>query len=174
QWGERIRSAYPGHTGPRPKLQIWHGGADRLINPVSVEHQRNGWTNVFGVSATPTSTTSPKAGVIRSVYGTGQVETWLVQNMGHTYPVDPGSATDQCGTSSAGYDLICGPYHAARFFGLDRPGGTPTPTPTPTPTSTPTATPTPSPAPSSSPPPAPACFTATNRAHVDAGRARQR
>lgn len=25
QWGDRVRAAYPGYTGPRPKVQFWHG-----------------------------------------------------------------------------------------------------------------------------------------------------
>ncbi|RAY11722.1 feruloyl esterase [Actinomadura craniellae] len=149
QWGDRVRSAHPGYAGPRPKVQIWHGGDDPLINPVSLERQRDQWTNVFGISAGPVSTTNPRPGVVKSVYGAGQVETWLVQDMGHTYPVDPGGAEEQCGTTSAGYDLICGPYHAAKFFGLGSGGG-------------PTE------------PPAQECFTATNAAHVSAGRATNR
>lgn len=27
EWGDRLRSGYPGYTGPRPKVQFWHGDA---------------------------------------------------------------------------------------------------------------------------------------------------
>lgn len=27
QWGDLVRSGYPGYTGPRPKVQFWHGTA---------------------------------------------------------------------------------------------------------------------------------------------------
>ncbi|WP_198679325.1 extracellular catalytic domain type 1 short-chain-length polyhydroxyalkanoate depolymerase [Thermomonospora amylolytica] len=118
QWGDEVRSAYPGYTGPRPKVQIWHGGSDRLISPRSLDYQRDQWTNVFGFSRTPTSTSRPDLGVTKSVYGDGRVETWLLDDMGHEAPVDPGTGIQNCGSLSSGHDQLCGPYYAARFFGL--------------------------------------------------------
>jgi poly(hydroxyalkanoate) depolymerase family esterase len=118
QWGDKVRNAYPGYAGPRPRVQIWHGGSDRLINPVSLDKQRDQWTNVFGVPQTPTSTTTPAAGVTKRVYGGGQVETYLISAMGHEAPIDPGTGPDKCGTLGQGHDALCGPYYASRFFGL--------------------------------------------------------
>lgn len=31
QWGDAVRQAYPGYTGPRPRMQLWHGTADPLV-----------------------------------------------------------------------------------------------------------------------------------------------
>jgi poly(hydroxyalkanoate) depolymerase family esterase len=31
QWGEAVRQAYPGYTGPRPRVQLWHGTSDTLV-----------------------------------------------------------------------------------------------------------------------------------------------
>lgn len=31
-WGDQVRSGYPGYTGPRPRLQLWHGTADDTLN----------------------------------------------------------------------------------------------------------------------------------------------
>ena len=28
QWGDLVRGAYPGYTGARPRMQIWHGTED--------------------------------------------------------------------------------------------------------------------------------------------------
>ena len=76
--------------------------------------------------------------------------------MGHGTPVDPGSAAEQCGTAGAYFlDTICSAYYDTRFFGLDT-GAPPTPRRPPPPT------------PSQQP-----CFTATNYAHTQAGRAYQ-
>lgn len=119
EWGDKIRDAYPGYTGERPRVQIWHGGSDPLINVNSLEKQRDGWTDVFGVPQTPTATSQPAAGVTKEVYGTGQVETYLVDGMGHEAPIAPGDGIENCGTPGRGYEAICGPYHAAAFFGLD-------------------------------------------------------
>ncbi|MFC4071737.1 extracellular catalytic domain type 1 short-chain-length polyhydroxyalkanoate depolymerase [Actinoplanes subglobosus] len=142
QWGDRVRAAYPGWTGTHPPVQIWHGGADPLISPRSLDYQRDQWTNVFGVSRTPVTTTTPKTGVTRNVYGSGQVETWLVADMGHEQPVEPGTGIDRCGVSGVGYPGICGPYHAMTFFGLIPP------------------------------PAETGCWTSTNAVHITAGRAR--
>ncbi|WP_160147065.1 extracellular catalytic domain type 1 short-chain-length polyhydroxyalkanoate depolymerase [Thermomonospora echinospora] len=118
QWGDRVRSAYPGYSGPRPRVQIWHGGSDRLISPRSLDYQRDQWTNVFGFGRTPTSTTTPAPGVTKSVYGNGSVETYLIDGMGHEPPIDPGTGIQNCGSRGSGHDSLCGPYYASHFFGL--------------------------------------------------------
>src|SRR6478735_4946196 len=32
QWGDLVRAAYPGFTGARPRMQLWHGTADATVN----------------------------------------------------------------------------------------------------------------------------------------------
>ncbi|GAA4804241.1 extracellular catalytic domain type 1 short-chain-length polyhydroxyalkanoate depolymerase [Streptomyces ziwulingensis] len=118
QWGDKLRGANPGWTGARPRVQIWHGGSDLLINKNSLEKQRDGWTDVLGLPQTPAATSRPALGVTKQVYGSGQVETYLINSMGHEAPVDPGTGIDKCGTAGQGHDSLCGPYYAARFFGL--------------------------------------------------------
>ena len=31
EWGDEVRAAYPGYSGPRPPIQLWHGTADTLV-----------------------------------------------------------------------------------------------------------------------------------------------
>ncbi|MGW5670081.1 extracellular catalytic domain type 1 short-chain-length polyhydroxyalkanoate depolymerase [Micromonospora sp. NPDC003776] len=163
QWGDLVRNAYSGYAGPRPRVVVWHGTSDTTVAPMNATESRDQWTNVLGLSQTPTSTASLPAGTSLEVYGNDQVRVYRVSGMGHGTPVDPGSATDQCGTATAYFlDTICSTYRDALFFGLD--GGT-TPSPTPTATS--------SPSPSPSPTASPVCVTASNYAHVVAGRAYQ-
>ncbi|GAA3119278.1 hypothetical protein GCM10010466_07680 [Planomonospora alba] len=115
QWGDLVRGAYPGYTGPRPRLMAWHGTADDVLNFSMLQKEVDQWTDVHGVSRTPASTTSPQPGWTRRVYGSGQVEAYTVSGAGHDLP-HPGMAV-----------------HAIRFFGLDGTGPTPTGTPTSTP-----------------------------------------
>jgi acetylxylan esterase len=35
QWGDIVRNAYPGYTGPRPRMQLWHGTSDTTLNYVN-------------------------------------------------------------------------------------------------------------------------------------------
>jgi acetylxylan esterase len=124
QWGDVVRAAYPGYSGPRPRVQLWHGTQDTTLSYVNFGEEIKEWTNVLGVSQTPTSTDSPSSGVTRTRYatsaGTVQVEAYSLAGVGHNLPVDAAAAI--------------------HFFGLD--ATTPSPTPTITPTVTPTITPT--------------------------------
>ncbi|MEU5940357.1 PHB depolymerase family esterase [Micromonospora sp. NPDC047548] len=169
QWGDLVRGAYSGYAGPRPKVAIWHGTSDYTVAVASATESRDQWTNVLGVAQTPTSTASLPGGTSLEVYGNDVVRLYRVSGMGHGTPVDPGSAIDQCGTATSYFlDTICSTYRDALFFGLD--GGA-SPSPTPTATSSPTASPSPTPSPS--PTTSPVCVTASNYAHVAAGRAYQ-
>ena len=58
EWGGLVRAAYPGYTGPRPRIQLWHGANDDVLNPVNFDEAIEQWTNVLGVSPTPVSTES--------------------------------------------------------------------------------------------------------------------
>ncbi|MFI7605007.1 PHB depolymerase family esterase [Micromonospora sp. NPDC049366] len=163
-WGDLVRGAYSGYNGPRPRVAIWHGTSDYTVAPLNATESRDQWTNVRGLSQTPTGTSSLPGGTSLEVYGNDEVRLYRVSGMGHGTPVDPGSGADQCGTAGAYFlDTICSTYRDAVFFGLNGGGTDPTPTPTVTPTPTPTPTPT-----------VPAtCVTASNYAHVSAGRAYQ-
>ncbi len=90
EWGDDVRQAYPGYTGPRPRVQLWHGTADPLVPYSLLQEEIKQWTNVFGLSQTPTSTDTPQPGWNRSRYadasGTVQVEAYSIQGAGHILP----------------------------------------------------------------------------------------
>ena len=152
-WGNLVRGAYSGYSGPYPRVAIWHGTSDSTVVPVNAVESRDQWTNVRGVSQTPTGRQTLTGGTALEIYGNNDVRLYRISGMGHGLPIDPGSGADQCGTVAAYFlDYICSAYHDAVFFGLA--GSTPPPTsPTPSPTTAPT------------------CVTASNYTHVQAGRA---
>ncbi|MFC6576341.1 extracellular catalytic domain type 1 short-chain-length polyhydroxyalkanoate depolymerase [Planomonospora parontospora] len=127
QWGDLVRAAYPGHSGPRPRMQIWHGTEDATLRYPNFQEQIKQWTNVHGVGQTPVLSDTPRPGWVRTRYGsTGEqapVEAISLPGVGHNLPMG--------GMAEA----------VIRFFGLTG-GPTTSPTPTVTPTVTPTATPT--------------------------------
>ncbi|MEO3755419.1 PHB depolymerase family esterase [Streptomyces sp. B6B3] len=91
QWGDAVRAAYPGYTGPRPRVQLWHGTADPLV-PFQLQQEAvDQWTNVFGLSQTPSSTDQPQPSWTRDRYadssGTVQVEAIDVSGAGHSLPM---------------------------------------------------------------------------------------
>jgi poly(hydroxyalkanoate) depolymerase family esterase len=90
EWGDAVRQAFPGYTGPRPRIQLWHGTADTLVPYSLLQEEIEQWTNVFGLSQTPTSTDTPQPNWNRRRYadtaGTVQVEAYSIQGAGHSLP----------------------------------------------------------------------------------------
>ncbi|MEV4847490.1 PHB depolymerase family esterase [Micromonospora matsumotoense] len=132
QWGDLVRNAYPGYTGKRPRMQIWHGTTDTTLSYVNFGEQVKQWTNVLGVSQTPSATDYPQTSATRTRYGgtggTAPVEAISFQGYGHSIPFDAAQAI--------------------RFLGFDTASPT---TPPPNPTTTP-ANPTTPPNPTTTPP----------------------
>ena len=54
QWGNIVRACYPGYSGPRPRVQLWHGTADTIINYSNQVEAIMQWGNVLGLSTNPT------------------------------------------------------------------------------------------------------------------------
>ena len=69
QWGDLVRAAYPGYSGTRPRMQIWHGTEDATLRYPNFQEQIKQWTNVHGLSQTPSLTDQPQAGYTRTRYG---------------------------------------------------------------------------------------------------------
>lgn len=121
-WGNLARSGYPGYSGPRPKVQIWHGSADPLIYLSNQYQQVLQWTNVHGTDGV-VDQYAAILGQPWNIYRLGStsvVETVTVQYMGHAQAVDPGTGTAQCGatgTYAADFN-ICAAYWMGKFFGV--------------------------------------------------------
>ena len=105
QWGDLVRAAYPGFTGARPRMQLWHGTADATVNFHNFGEEIKQWTNVLGVSETPATTENNaiQSSWIRTRYlgGNGVVEVEAIQETGQPH------------------NLVLGLADAIRFFGLD-------------------------------------------------------
>ncbi|WP_329214106.1 PHB depolymerase family esterase [Streptomyces sp. NBC_01485] len=115
EWGALVRGAYPGYTGTRPRMQVWHGTEDDVLRYANFGEEIKQWTNVQGVSQTPSATDSPASGWTRTRYGgTGDqapVEAISLQGVGHNLYAWGMAA------------------RALTFFGLDASGPAPQPEP---------------------------------------------
>ncbi|OLF14399.1 esterase [Actinophytocola xinjiangensis] len=113
EWGDAVRQAFPGYTGHRPRIQLWHGTADTLVPYSLLQEEIEQWTDVFGLSQTPTFTDTPQQNWNRRRYadtsGTVQVEAYSIQGAGHSLPSGGMAAS------------------AIAFFALDNSGPTPEP-----------------------------------------------
>ncbi|GIH10534.1 hypothetical protein Rhe02_86010 [Rhizocola hellebori] len=143
EWGNLVRGAFPGYTGARPRMQLFHGTTDATLRYPNFGEEIKQWTNVHNLSQTPTFTDTPQSGWTRTRYGSSgimaNVEAISIANVGHNLPL-------------AGQALM-----TIRFFGLDTTPPSSPPPSSPPPSSPPPSSPPPSSPPPSSPPPVGAC-----------------
>jgi acetylxylan esterase len=107
QWGDLVRSYFPGYTGHRPRLQHWHGATDTTLNFKNVAEDIKEWTNLLALTETPTGTeqNTPKSGTTHQFWKNScytVYETFVLANTGHMVSLD-------------------GPTLAA-YFGIDKAG----------------------------------------------------
>jgi acetylxylan esterase len=85
-WGDIVRGGFPGYDGWRPKVQIYHGTKDDVVSYVNYQEAIKMWTNVLGLSETPTKVeqNTPASGWTKSVYGpSGWFEAYSAEGVTH-------------------------------------------------------------------------------------------
>ena len=122
KWGEAVLKV-SNHRGRFPRISVWHGTADPVVNPNNADAIVKQWANVHGVPLAPSAKTKV-SGHCRSVWRNGAgddvIEYFAIGGMGHGVPLAPGTGSDGCGHVSpfhidAGISSAC---HIAHFWGL--------------------------------------------------------
>ncbi|HKC69308.1 MAG TPA: PHB depolymerase family esterase, partial [Bacteroidia bacterium] len=126
-WGDSVRTGYPGYTGAYPKVAVFQGSADPVVNPQNETEIMKQWTNIHGATQTPASTITSFNGnpyVTKNIYndpsGNEVVETYTITGMGHAVPLDTGSCYRQCGQTGT-YALevyLSSAFWSAYFFNI--------------------------------------------------------
>ncbi len=121
--GDRVRQA-SSHQGPRPRLTLWHGDADRTVDVSNLEAILAQWRDVHGLADDPRQETiglvRRRAWMDRS--GRPVIEANVVNGLAHGAPIH---AQDSTGVGDAGAPFILdagvsSSLKIAEFFGLDR------------------------------------------------------
>lgn len=101
QWEALVLAAYPGYSGYRPKMQVFHGTADTVLNPQNLQEEIKEWTAVLGLPSSPVQTiqNTPLSGWTKYVYGS-TFEAYSAAGVTHNIPV-------QESTVMAWFDLAC-------------------------------------------------------------------
>ncbi|EIW62600.1 alpha/beta-hydrolase [Trametes versicolor FP-101664 SS1] len=89
QWAQKVYNAFPGYTGARPKMQVWHGTIDTTLYPQNFWEEIKQWTTVFNYPSTPVSNVSEPYlpnGYSNATFGP-MFQAILAQNVGHTVPL---------------------------------------------------------------------------------------
>ena len=120
QWESRARILAPaGYAGPWPRLSVWHGTADQVVNDGNAALLVQQWRALHGLATAPDSTASlgedhvryaawSHAGVLPGV------ERWTLSGVDHAYPIGPGGRPGRWVTPTA----IDATAEIAAFFGL--------------------------------------------------------
>jgi feruloyl esterase len=122
EWANLVRRA-AAHTGPWPRISVWHGNADKTVIPSNAREILKQWTEIHGLPITP-SREAMVDGYPRQVWvdaaGKEIIESYTITHMAHGTPLSTGEGEDECG--AAGPFLletgISSSYHIAKFFGL--------------------------------------------------------
>jgi poly(hydroxyalkanoate) depolymerase family esterase len=122
QLGDLVRGASK-HRGPWPKLSVWHGSADRTVNPANADEVVKQWLDVHRLPAAP-MTSGVVDGYPHQVWwnadGATTVECYTITNMGHGTPLGIAANDERYGMEGAFLieTGISSSYHIANFFGL--------------------------------------------------------
>jgi poly(hydroxyalkanoate) depolymerase family esterase len=120
--GDLVRNASD-HGGPWPKLSVWHGSADRTVNPANASEIVKQWVDVHGLPLAPMSEATVD-GYPHQVWwnadGETIIESYTITDMAHGTPL--GNADNDETYGAQGAFLIeagiSSSYHIANFFGL--------------------------------------------------------
>ncbi len=135
--GDLVRSASE-HKGPWPKLSVWHGSADRTVNPANANEIVKQWLDLHHLPATPMSN-GIVDGYPHQVWwnadGETIIESYTITDMAHGTPLGVAENDERYGAEGA-FLLetgISSSHHIASFFGLteriSRPRAAETPKP---------------------------------------------
>jgi poly(hydroxyalkanoate) depolymerase family esterase len=120
--GDLVRNASD-HKGPWPKISVWHGSADRTVNPGNANEIVKQWLDVHGLPAAAMSEGTVD-GYPRQIWwnadGETVVESYSVTDMAHGTPLGVADNDERYGAEGAFLIEagISSSYHIVRFFGL--------------------------------------------------------
>lgn len=88
-WAEQVRHAAPtGYRGPWPRISIWHGQADRVVDPANARLLATQWSTLHGLGPDPTETATP-LGMRRERWSLPDhpvLDLWSLPELGHQWP----------------------------------------------------------------------------------------
>ena len=114
EWGNLARAPYPGYTGPRPRVQLWHGTADGLVSYSNHLEAIMQWGNVLGLS------TSPTVSNLTTIVGV--TNQWIHQIWQDTNGAPQLEAWASIGGDHGPSDSLFKARYVIPFLGLDKGG----------------------------------------------------
>jgi hypothetical protein len=126
-WGNYIREQNSTYQGDYPRIIVYHGNMDVVVNRRNATELVKQWTNLHGISSTPSAiiprfakNKNIEKRVHRDSKGRELVTYYKIKGMGHALPVNPGKCETmggRMGLFSADKNFFSS-YWAAVDFGL--------------------------------------------------------
>lgn len=85
QWGDAVRAA-SSHTGPWPRVSIWHGDADATVNIDNAQASAAQWADVHGLALG--AARQDRLGAVLRLSWSEALEVITVPGLGHGVPID--------------------------------------------------------------------------------------
>jgi poly(hydroxyalkanoate) depolymerase family esterase len=120
--GDLVRNASK-HEGPWPRISVWHGSADRTVNPANANEIVKQWLDLHHLPSSPMSE-GIVDGYPRQIWwnadGETTIESYTITDMAHGTPLGIAENEQRYGTQGAFLIEagISSSYHIANFFGL--------------------------------------------------------
>jgi poly(hydroxyalkanoate) depolymerase family esterase len=119
--GDRVRAASR-HRGPWPKISVWHGTSDPIVQPSNGEDIVRQWTNVHGLGENPTSHEligDHTRRIWNGANGEALIEAFAISGLAHGVPLATAGG-ESCGAVGVFFlDAgISSTHHIARFWRL--------------------------------------------------------
>jgi len=120
--GDTVREASR-HRGPWPKISVWQGTNDPIVKPANGEAIIRQWTNVHGLSGSP-SYQELIGGHTRRIWsdakGEALIEAFTIRGIAHGVPLATTTGGERCGAAGAFFlDVgISSTHQIARFWRL--------------------------------------------------------
>jgi poly(hydroxyalkanoate) depolymerase family esterase len=120
--GDFVRRA-SNHRGPWPKISVWHGSADRTVNPGNANEIVKQWLDLHDLPAAPMAETIVDGHPRQAWWdknGETLVESYAITDMAHGTPLGLADNDQRYGVEGAFLIEagISSSYHIAKFFGL--------------------------------------------------------
>lgn len=120
--GDRVRQASK-YRGPWPKISVWHGSADRTVNPGNANEIVKQWLDLHDLPLMPMAETVVDGYPHQTWWnadGETIVESYTITDMAHGTPIGVADNDHRYGMEGAFLIEagISSSYHIAKFFGL--------------------------------------------------------
>ena len=122
-WGDLVRALHDETPSRWPKVSLWQGDADEVVDPANQSELLKQWTNVHGIDRTADETEDEgniRHEVYRDADGLARVETYEIRDLDHAMAIDPGTGPEQCGIVAPYIEDadICSTLRVLEFWGI--------------------------------------------------------